>query len=547
MMNIRIRTAWPLVASLLVYWVAVASVVFLSVGLNAGRFVYPFDDTYIHMSIARNAAVHGVWGITPHEFASATSSPVWTFLLTATYFLFGVSDTAPFILALLSGTFLIGAIHVCLARYIQSPARIFVAIVILIFATPLPILTFCGMEHVLHMLLSTVFLFLAVPLFPVKGRPTLRETAPLLAVGLFLIVTRYESLFLVFLVCAIFLFQRKIALAFILGAVSLLPLLLYGAWSVAHGWHWLPASVLMKGNKPHLSLTLSSIWSQFGGCAMDVIEANPFLLVLLLFSVLVILRHALRGDRGLNGIQWAHLIFLGCLLLHMQFARTTWYFRYEAYLVFLGLALAAISVNELLPQSWIEVWKVKGPVAAGALAFFALAMGLPFYNRSVQALQMAPGGSHNIYEQQYQMATFLKRYYPDSTVAANDVGAITYYTNIRLVDLMGLGTLEVANWRIQQTLTPQKLATLTQQRGVTLAVLYESWFTSNGKSLLPPTWVKVAQWRIGHNMVCGADTVTFYATDAQGVEKLKENLRQFAQELPQDVQHAGLYSLDAKR
>lgn len=541
-MNFRIRTSWPLPASLFIYWAAVAILVFLGVGMNAGHFVYPIDDTYIHMSIARSAATRGVWGVTPHEFTSATSSPIWTLLLTATYVLFGVSDTAPLILASICGTLLIGAMYVCLAKYIKSPGRIFLTLFILIFATPLPTLTFSGMEHVLHILLFTVFLFLAVPLLSMKCDPPRKEAWSLLAVGLVLIVTRYENLFLVFLVCVIFLLQRKISTALVLGAVSLLPVLLYGGWSVSHGWHWLPNSVLMKGNTPHLSLSLAGIWHQFGGGAIDVIEANPYILVLMLFSLLVVLRYSLRGNGGQNDIQWAHLIFLGCLLLHMQFARTGWFFRYDAYLIFIGLALAAIAVDDLLPQSWISVWKEKGALAAGALALFALAMGIPFYNRAVEAIQITPWASNNIYEQQYQMATFLKRHYPDATIAANDVGAITYYTNIRLVDLMGLGTLQIADWRMQQTLNTQKIEALTQRRGVTLALVYDSWFRApDGRSLLPASWVKVAHWRITHNVVCGGDTVSIYSATAQGVEQLKDSLRQFAPELPKDVQQAGLY------
>lgn len=541
-MNMRIRTSWPLVASLFVYWAAVAIMVSLGVKMNGGHFIYPFDDTYIHMAIAKSAATHGVWGVTPYEFASATSSPVWTFLLTATYFIFGVHDAAPLILALICGTLLIGATHVCLAKHIKSPVRIFLTIVILILATPLPILTFSGMEHVLHILLFTVFLFFALPFLSAKSNPTLREAGPLLAVSLFLIVTRYESLFLVFLVCLIFLLQRKVSLALILGTVSLLPMLLYGAWSWSHGWHWLPNSVLMKGNKPQLSLTLSGIWNQLGGGAMDVIQANPYMLVLLIFSLLVIQRYSLRENREQNDIQWAHIVFVGCLLFHMQFARTAWYFRYEAYLVFIGLAIAAIAVNNLLPQSWIGIWKEKGASAAVALTLFAVVMGLPFYNRAMAAIEMGPWASNNIYEQQYQMARFLQRHYPDSTIAANDIGAITYFTDIRLVDLMGLATLRIADWRMEQSLNPQKIEALARVRGVSVALVYDNWFrAANGRTLLPATWVMVGQWRITHNVACGGDTVSIYATGAQGVEQLKESLRKFAPELPKDVEQAGIY------
>jgi hypothetical protein len=42
-----------------------------------GTFVYPLDDTYIGMAIARNLAMHGVLGITSREFSSSGSSPLF--------------------------------------------------------------------------------------------------------------------------------------------------------------------------------------------------------------------------------------------------------------------------------------------------------------------------------------------------------------------------------------------------------------------------------------------------------------------------------------
>ena len=48
-----------------------------------GHFVYPLDDTYIAMAMAKNFAAHAVWGVTPYEFTSAASTPLYVLLLAA--------------------------------------------------------------------------------------------------------------------------------------------------------------------------------------------------------------------------------------------------------------------------------------------------------------------------------------------------------------------------------------------------------------------------------------------------------------------------------
>jgi hypothetical protein len=44
------------------------------------------------MSIAKNLIKYGVWGINKYEFARASSSPVWTILLSIIYSIFGIKD-----------------------------------------------------------------------------------------------------------------------------------------------------------------------------------------------------------------------------------------------------------------------------------------------------------------------------------------------------------------------------------------------------------------------------------------------------------------------
>jgi hypothetical protein len=69
--------AWrPLGLALLMLWVALASLLYISMRHNDGQFVYGLDDPYIHMAMAKSIALHHVWGIDGSGFTSSSSSPV---------------------------------------------------------------------------------------------------------------------------------------------------------------------------------------------------------------------------------------------------------------------------------------------------------------------------------------------------------------------------------------------------------------------------------------------------------------------------------------
>jgi hypothetical protein len=150
-------------------------------------------------------------------------------------------------------------------------------------------------------------------------------------------------------------------------------------------------------------------------------------------------------------------------------------------------------------------------------------------------LKDTPKASHNIFEQQYQMASFLRQFYQGQVVAANDIGAINYLADIRLVDLAGLGTRESAAFKLKRTYGSRQVATVAEQYRTQIALVYDSWFQ------IPAEWTKVGEWQIRDNVVCGDDTVSFYAVDAAAIPGLTENLQTFASHLPADVIQRGDY------
>ena len=107
---------WPLVAALGVLGAVVAIVFCRCLRADGGRFVYAIDDIYIIMSVARNLVAHGVWGVTPYEFSSSTSTIIWPLLLALTYALGGTGELIPLLLNVALGGATLLAVYVILRK-----------------------------------------------------------------------------------------------------------------------------------------------------------------------------------------------------------------------------------------------------------------------------------------------------------------------------------------------------------------------------------------------------------------------------------------------
>lgn len=82
-MNERSEWPYPALAAALVLAVVLAA------RQGTGVLIYALDDPYIHLTLARNLAHNGVYGLNPDHFAGAFSSPLWTLLLSASIALLG--------------------------------------------------------------------------------------------------------------------------------------------------------------------------------------------------------------------------------------------------------------------------------------------------------------------------------------------------------------------------------------------------------------------------------------------------------------------------
>ena len=516
---------YPLWLSLILYWLLTFVLLFVAVKNTNGHFGYPLDDTYIHMAIGKHFVRDGIWGVAQNGFSSSTSSPLWTFLIFVIYKLFGVNDWAPLALSLIFGSILIYFCSYVLRNYsklIRLPL-----LLLLILFIPLPVLTLTGMEHTLHSLLTLLVIYYAATYLTKKGTDTALFIMLVILANL-TTIARYEGLLLVFSVMLLFIIKKRYWEGALFGISSSLLVIVYGLISLANGWSFLPNSILLKGNTPPLTLAGLSV---FVNRLLMNFYSSPHISVL----IIACLGIYLWGGKNLENKE-KYLVILVTLItvLHMQFAAVGWFFRYEAYLMSsLGLVLLD-TLNKLSYQTETINKKTAGPIVCLALLII---MCIPLTMRSRLAHKQYPVAVKNIFEQHYQMGLFIQNYYSGRYVAANDIGAINYLSNIYILDLFGLANNDVAYYRLNDLFDEEILEQQVSSHDVPLIMIYNSWFAG----IIPENWIEVGRWKISDNVVCGSDQVSFYATNDADKQELINNLIDFSNKLPASVDQSGIY------
>ncbi len=530
------KKSYPLLGGIIIYWITISVMLFLSLKSNDGNLVYDLDDPYIHMAIAKNFVEYGSWGINSSGFSSSTSSPLWTMLLSGVYAVFGVKDVIPLILNIFFGTALIYLTWFILQKNNVKSYYILFFLAFFVYLMPLTFVTFTGMEHNMHAFLALWFVYLAVE--NISNGTQKFGYAGILLLSVLVTGARYESLFLVFTVCLFYFFYKKrYAFTIALGLTSLLPVIAYGIWSVTKGWYFLPNSVYLKGSTPKL-LSIKGILKTLGFNAVEEFLQDPVLLALPIAALMIMFYLFIKNKYSWDKFTVFLSIFIINSVFHMQYAKNLP--RYTSYLVTFG-TIAIFLGCLLLIKDWKE-WQAERrkwlplQVTQFLILFF---FALPLIWRSAEHAYVTTLASNNIYQQQFQMSRFLERFYNDEKVAANDIGLINYKADIDCYDLWGLGNMEVAELRKARNYTTEMIDQLTKKNNVKIAILYDSWF--DGSAELPSNWIKAGDWMIGTNYVCGDSKVSFYAVDPDKKEELIRNLQNFSDKLPSGVYEMGLY------
>lgn len=497
---------------------------------SGGTFMYPLDDPFIHMTVAKTLALHGTWGIAPGEFESASSSVGYTLLLAGLFRLFSVQAYLPFLINFIAAVAVLAVVDKRLRKEQVLPFGRLIILLAIIVLVPLPTLAITGMEHTLQCLFSFLFIMEFADWLAAADEDRGRKFPPVLYLyALLACLVRYEGAFLVGISCLLLLYKRRVPAAFLLGFAGALPIVVFGLYSIRQGSYFLPNSVLLKSDGARLSLRgLAGFFFQtveqkltisLAGIATTVTQ---HLLIILPLTYLLLAEPMKKARR----YSYIFLMLIVATVLQLTLAATGWFYRYEAYLVlcavYMLLLLSYRYKAELMP-------KLRHyPLAAGFLLF---ALFLPMAYRSAAAYSKASRACLNIYDQQYQMAKFLHKYYDNQVIAVNDIGAVSYFKKEKNLDLWGLADIRVARSKKENHCTPDFLDSLCRSEKAKVAIVFDSWFSDS----LLCKWNKVATWTIPDNVICQDSTVSFYAIDKEETGELRSHLQQYQPSLPYGV------------
>ncbi len=490
--------------------------------------IYTYEDPYIHMSMAKNLALHGVMGLNPGEFTSSSSSILWTLTLAGFYKLFGVNSEGPLWLNLLFSCLVVWQSWRMLRRAVgDRPWLLLGGTLAVVLFTPLAPLILSGMETSLHIFLALLFLETALELLsPAGGRVGWGAAARLLVTGALFAFTRYEDLAMIgFVSVLLVLVCRQFKIAALLMAASLIPMTVFGLYALSQGWSFLPNSLLIRGvsgvfNDPFAAMPsrISQLWGQ------------PHLFVLMMAALGGLLLDLIRPLSSTRP-RWIATVFVLTLMAHILVDQFGYFYRYEAYLMATGSLAMVMLWGPRIGSSVGRISRASTEseiraLLAGLLIFLAL---MPLYVRGMTALRETPYAMANTYDQQYQMAHFLNRYYKGQGVALHDIGVVSFLSDVYVIDLVGLANRDTARVRLEGAPPSQVIDGELAAHQVKVAITYK------GVVYLPADWIEVGEWTVDRRVTVGATTVTFYASDQAGAEVMRAHLVEFAPDLPAGV------------
>ena len=468
--------------------------------LIAGGFAYAIDDPYIHLAVAKNLFYNGTWGAVWNEFSGTSSSILFTVLNWLLYVFLpaAISEYYPMILNVIAANLLV---HLTfkLSDEFNFDSKLQLALfAILIVYLPLVANVMNGMEHLWHIF------FLGFYIINLKRIIANESYSPAVfyLATIFMSASRYEGLFVVaagFLVLAI---NKKYLVSVLQVLAAFLPLTIYGLYSIGQGGYFLPNTLLAKGKalEPNIGAIVVLV-QRVGEILMTKKQILP--------SVVILLASGFYFAKTKSKVALYLTIFVGLVFLqHITFADFGWFFRYEAYLIFMSGVVLLLALKQL--QSENKLNKI--------VVIAAIVISLPLVYRFVVSIERSNTSGKYFKEVHEDYAHFVgNNFEEDEMIMAGDIGTLCFFTQNPILDVNGLATGEVTEAIRNGYQTSEFLDSLAAAWNTDIAIMYRTW---EGE-LLSDNWKNIGYW-YQYNPTAGDSTYFgLYTTNEDKVERLE--------------------------
>jgi hypothetical protein len=474
---------------------------------NQNFFVYPLDDTYIHLAIAKTFSNYQIWGVTKYQFVSATSSPLYTLIISIFIKIFGNCVFIPLFINILFCLLFFTVFYKTNKERLNDFMYV-LTLAIITFFIPLFHCILLGLEHTMHLFFTYLLFHFFVKIYSEKNLK--KDIIQFHLVIALCMVTRYESIFMITLISFCFLLQKR-WLSITTFTTALFPIIIYGLISIKNGDQFLPNTLLAKGSfikQYNIGFIIDFIIRK-----VEYILSNAHILqmasLLIAVAILVVLKSV---QININRCLSILFIAFGSLIAQGIFAQYHGYYRYENYLILFVTLSIIFSIHEMC-------FSVKNK---SQLLFILLLTGIlfiPFILRNISIIYFNKNAPKNIYDQQIQISRFLSKF-KTNTFAISDLGAICYYTENRIIDIAGLGTPGVL--KLNQKKAP--LDAVFEKENVTIVATHATFYNS----FIPKKFKPICTFTINNNIVCGEPTVTFFAKDSLVIKSLLNHIHEQA-------------------
>jgi hypothetical protein len=506
----RLAQHWPLFVALFVFVLLLLGTLRAYLPQTGGRFIYALDDAYIQMAIAKNLAVHGLWGVTPYAFSGAGSSLLWPLILAGVERVFGRHEISALVLNVAGAAALLAAVYAIAKRYVPSRwAQLGVPVLVTIGA-PLSVLAVIGMEHTLQSAIALSVAFAGVRAFRAADVRERHQWSAWLLIGALLATAiRYETAAVLVGLAVVGLASGAWRIVIALCGAGAIPPLTYAFIAWRHDWPPLPSSVLIK--------------AQLSEGALHQIRESPVLGALLVLGLVQLAKHVWSPrSRPWREPEALVAVFVVAALIHVQFGLTgiATLYRYEAYLVVLGIVANAAALAEHLRAAK----PLRSSVFNTRTALTAILVCVLLYQCDIDTREAVDTAAW-VYRSSYQVGLFLRHHPQPGTPMLSAIGPTTYLNDVQILDLDGLANIDVTRSIRAGTFDVTAVARAARLHDGRMAAVQTL------GTPIPTAWLCVAQWRD----VVDQGTTFFYALDPRDATALAADLAAFDSALPDRV------------